>query len=112
MTTEALRILTPRELADQAIARTAARHGLTTDRVLVPCKKLDEVEKRHAVWLDLICECGWSSKAMGRRLMRCHTTIIYGVRKAASARFGLPRTASLDEIRSAYHNRASVGLAA
>ena len=96
------RIPTPRQQADQAIAETAARYGLSTDRVLVPCKKQRDVPSRHAVWLDLFCEQGWSTVTMGRRLRRNHATIIYGVRRAAHVRWGLPVTLSMADIRNAY----------
>ena len=102
MTTEGLKIPTPKELADQAIIDLSARYGLSAARALAPCKKQREVPLRYAVWLDLLCEYGWSSWKLGLKMKRNHSTIIYGVRRAAFARWGVPVTASLEDIRAAY----------
>ena len=102
MTTKGLRIPTPKEQAEQAIADTAARYGISKDRVLVPCKKHEDIPRRHAVWLDLLCEYGWSSWKLGLKMKRNHSTILYGVRKAARARYGTPPKARLSDIREAY----------
>lgn len=112
MTNLGLRIRTSKEQADKAIAETAARYGLSTDRVLVPCKKHKDVPGRHSVWLDLLCEQGWSTVQMGRRLRRNHATIIYGVRRAAHARWGLSVKASMKEIVATYLSTLHMEVAA
>ena len=96
------RIPTPREQVDRAITETGARYGLSLDRVLTRSKDHRYVPGRHAVWLDLMCERGWTTVILSKRLKRHHATIIYGIRRAAQARYGVPVTASLADIRAAY----------
>jgi hypothetical protein len=95
-------ILTPRAVVEQAITDAGARYGLSLDRVLTQSKAHRYVSNRHAVWLDLMCERGWTTVILSKRLKRHHATIIYGIRRAAQARYGVPLTASLADIRAAY----------
>jgi hypothetical protein len=96
------RIPTPREQVDRAITETGARYGLSLDQVLTRSKDHRYVPGRHAVWLDLMCERGWTTVILSKRLKRHHATIIYGIRRAAQARYGVPVNSTLADIRAAY----------
>lgn len=92
-------------------ARIKEETGVTLEQLCTPSKKQFIVKARWQLWADLLLLEGWTSWRMAHRFDMDHTTILYGLRKWATERYGTPPKATLAEIREA-HYAAQMGRAA
>jgi len=108
--------------AEAHIAAILQAYNINRQDLLGPSKVWTFCKPRRELFARLVCEplkfsagepvyrsLPLAGKIVGRR---DHTTVFYGLRKWAAEHLGTPPKARLAQIREAYHNRASVGLAA
>lgn len=113
---------TPGLPAEAHIAAILQAYTVKRGDLLGPSKAQNHCRPRRELFALLLCEpFGYrdgnpvyrslpqAGKIVGRR---DHTTVLYGLRRWASEELGTPPKATLETVREAYHNRATVGLAA
>jgi len=75
-----------RERAISIIAEVATKHGLSPLEVLAVNKHRHIVHARQAAMLAVREQTGLSYELIGDMFCRDHTTVIYGIRRAAERR--------------------------
>lgn len=97
---------------DKRLDLVSGSHGMTFPELCRQKKTQDMVQARQHMAFYLVIVEGYMLDSAGALLGQHHTTVLYSVRRHASEHLGTPPRARLAQIREAYHNRASVGLAA
>lgn len=69
----------------QVVVETAAKYGLDENFMLMRGRKQKLVDARREAYYRLWKEHGWSLSSIGRKVMRDHTTILWGVKKYCEA---------------------------
>lgn len=78
----------------------ACRHDVTVAMLRSTAKPQFLVRARREVWWEMSIVLRWSLPVAARVTGgRDHTTVLYGIRREAEDRYGLPFRTSLEEIR-------------
>ena len=77
------------------------RYGTTPEAVTRHDKSESATGRRYEIWLDLWVGTDWPLATLARLVRRHHATVVYGIRKAAAARYGTAERVSLAEVREA-----------
>lgn len=96
-------ILTPRQKRLTArmekLRSVCEANGTSVDAVLAPGKLQRMVRTRHRVWLTLWGSSDWGLLELSRAVKRDHSTVTYGIRRAAAEIHGTAPDAPLTHIR-------------
>lgn len=86
--------------------------GLTKTDLHAHSKRYKQAHQRGLVYLHLAARHNLSTVAIGRMCRRHHTSVISALRTIGDRFYGLPRTASVAEVVSAYLGAMREGRAA
>jgi hypothetical protein len=85
----------------ETFRETCERYGTTPQSVTRQDKNGSATGLRYEIWLDLWTSTDWPLTTLARLVKRHHATVVYGIRKAAMARYGTGERVSLAEVREA-----------